>query len=252
MGSAKLNERIYSEILSTYGEMDDRYLLSHLHSKLFAMIEEVDQILDIGCADGRLTEIIGKHAKAKRLFGLEISPVGVKLAAERGIQVIRYDIDGYDLPYESNFFNLVICIDVIEHIVNTFHLLEEIYRVLRSGGCLILSTQNMASWYNRILLLMGKLPLTIESNERGIIDKPFGRLTGHVRGFTTYILKSMIARVGFTLESFNACPFNVKGVKLDGCGHLVRWGRNLMHIYELIFSLFPNLTSLMIVKCRKA
>ena len=251
MGSAKLNEKIYSEILSNYGEMDDRYLLSYLHSRLFTMIEEGDHILDIGCADGRLTEIIGKQARAKRLFGLELSPIGIKLAADRGIQMIRYDIDGYDLPYEPSCFDMVICTDVIEHIINTFHLLEEIYRVLRSGGCLILSTQNMASWYNRILLLMGKLPLTLESNEREIIDKPFGRLTGHVRGFTTYIFKLMIARVGFNLESFKTCPFNIQGVKLNDCGPLVKWGRNLMHIYELIFSLFPNLTSLMIVKCRK-
>jgi methionine biosynthesis protein MetW len=251
MGSTKLNEKIYSEILSTHGGMDDKYLLSYLHSKLFAMLEESDHILDIGCADGYLTEIIGKKVKAKNLFALEVSTVGVKRAAERGINVIRYDIDGYNLPYKSNCFDLIICTDVIEHIIHTFNLLEEIYRVLRHGGCLILSTGNMASWYNRILLLMGKLPLTLESNEREIIDKPFGRITGHVRGFTTSILKSMIGRVGFTLESFKTCPFNAQGIPLNDCNAPIRWGRNVMHIYELIFSLIPNLTSLMIVKCRK-
>lgn len=253
MGSSKLNERIYSEVLSDYGEMDDRDLLIYLHSKLFTMIEGANRILDIGCADGRLTEIIGKKAKAKKLFGLEISPIGVKLAAEKGIQVARDDIDDYDLPYKSNCFDMVICTDVIEHIVNTFHLLEEIYRVLRSGGCMILATQNMASWYNRILLLMGKLPLTLESNEKEVIDKPpfGGRITGHVRGFTPYILKTMVARVGFNSESFKACPFNIRGFELNYSNLLLKLGRNIMHIYELIFSLFPNLTSLMIIKCRK-
>lgn len=47
---------------------------------------------------------------------------------------------------------------MIEHLYNPDILLAEIHRVLKPGGTLVLSTPNLASWVNRILLLFGRFP----------------------------------------------------------------------------------------------
>jgi len=63
---------------------------------------------------------------------------------------------------------------MIEHLYNPDNLLAEIHRVLKPGGTFVLSTPNLASWINRILLLSGKFPrglsISIKANLTGASD----------------------------------------------------------------------------------
>lgn len=62
------------------------------------------------------------------------------------------------LPIEDNSIDLVIAGEILEHLINPFMFLQEINRVLKKGGELILSTPNIACLKSRIQLLLGKLP----------------------------------------------------------------------------------------------
>jgi SAM-dependent methyltransferase len=48
--------------------------------------------------------------------------------------------DGQNLPFTDNLFDTIICIDVIEHVPNPQQMIQELVRVLKPGGILILST----------------------------------------------------------------------------------------------------------------
>ena len=78
----------------------------------------------------------------------------------------------YSLFYDTEFFDVVIANQILEHTKELFWIFHETTRVLRGGGKLIIGVPNLASLHNRILLMMGKQPTPIKS------------ASAHIRGFT--------------------------------------------------------------------
>ena len=98
------------------------------------------------------------------------------------------------LPYPSESFRIVTCLELIEHIARTEDLLQEIYRVLRPSGYLLLSTPNFSFLNNRLHYLLGAPPC----NE-GV----------HLRYFTKQRLEFLLSRVGFKIiqrSSYGVIP----------------------------------------------
>ena len=98
------------------------------------------KILDIGCGRGTLAHYLDPEVC---LYGIDISEKAVSDARKVYKQADVVDLNTEKLPYEDNFFDLVITLDVIEHVFDPLFFLKEIYRVTKSGGELILSTPNI-------------------------------------------------------------------------------------------------------------
>lgn len=62
------------------------------------------------------------------------------------------------IPFADNMCDVVVCNQVIEHLPDPDYLIQEIYRVLKKDGYLILSTVNLASLHSRLMLLLGMQP----------------------------------------------------------------------------------------------
>lgn len=78
------------------------------------------KVLDVGAGDGLITHLL--NAK-----GIEYEAEGVRLAQEKGVDVIQGD--AYALPFEDNSFEAVTMIDVIEHLEDPLKALREARRV---------------------------------------------------------------------------------------------------------------------------
>jgi 2-polyprenyl-3-methyl-5-hydroxy-6-metoxy-1,4-benzoquinol methylase len=104
------------------------------------------------------------------------------------------------LPWEASAFDAVVAGEVIEHVVNTDHLLREVARVLRPGGVLVITTPNLASLENRIRLLLGRYPMWMDHRVSG---------AGHLRYYTPRLLRAHLAQHGFAVERHvgNWVPF---------------------------------------------
>jgi len=84
---------------------------------------------------------------------------GLSLMEALGVQVKRRDFVSDGLNYVDESFDIVTCIEVIEHIPGSCrNLLHEILRVLRPGGFILLGCPNIANLRYRISLLFGKSP----------------------------------------------------------------------------------------------
>ena len=91
-------------------------------------------VLDAGCGDG----ILGKFKpNGTTVYGIDIDKEKIKIAK-------RYEIakegDIQNLPYESSFFDAVVCFHVIEHVENPQQAIDEFERVLKPNGILVIET----------------------------------------------------------------------------------------------------------------
>lgn len=81
-------------------------------------------------------------------------------------------------------------LEIIEHLFDTESFLEEIYRVLKPNGILILSTPNITGLGCRLRCLFGKRPPVIECTSRG-------NVSGHIRAFDKSDIKELVSEAGF-------------------------------------------------------
>ena len=197
-----------------YTGFDKGYLDFHKirTKKTIGFLSDVNgNFLDIGCGDGSISLIIQNSIKGQiKLYGVDISPIAVEKANKKGIEAHVCDIDKKELPFKNEFFDAVYCGEIIEHLIDPDHLLEEVYRVLRRNGVLILSTPNLASWTNRVLLSLGYQPFDIETGFKKLYGNPFTKNkepVGHIRCFTLKALKELLKDHGFEIVKATGVPF---------------------------------------------
>lgn len=100
------------------------------------------RILDAGCGTGLLAKKLEKYGE---VLGTDISNEALKFARQRKITVKKASIT--KLPFPKNSFDIVTCIDVINHrwVKNDLSALKELKRVLKTKGFLIIRT-SANSW----------------------------------------------------------------------------------------------------------
>ncbi|MCM8807793.1 MAG: class I SAM-dependent methyltransferase [Candidatus Omnitrophica bacterium] len=92
-----------------------------------------DVVLDVGCGSGRFIQLLSPLVR--EIHGIDISEEALKIA--RNLKINNAFLrkgNALKIPYKDNFFDKVICIDVIEHIEDDEKVLKEIKRVLKKGG----------------------------------------------------------------------------------------------------------------------
>ncbi len=145
--------------------------------------------------------------------GLEILdiPAGNGLLAERmrnhGNNVVCADINSelpdyvfanmeMPLPFESSYFDVVICLEGIEHVIGQYSLISELCRVCKPDGFVILSLPNIQSLFSRIKFLFTGTFYQFEPEGNrhpngGLIDK------GHISPITLVQLDYIFHELGF-------------------------------------------------------
>ena len=153
-----------------------------------------DKILDIGCGRGEIVkECTGKGAYA---VGIDYSQDAVKIAKQNGNRYI-FRAGATHLPFANETFNKILLMEVIEHLdagdINSC--LQEIKRVLKKGGYLIVTTPN--SW-NKVLLFLVKLLHLISIKIRWMSrDDPY-----HINIQNPIRLRNLLKKHDFKVKLF--------------------------------------------------
>ena len=94
----------------------------------------------VGCGEGFTLNRLKEHGIGKRLEGIEYKKDAIELGRKTypDIKIIKGSI--YDLPYKDNYFDLVLCTEVLEHLDDPKKGLEELVRV--SKKYLVVSVPN--------------------------------------------------------------------------------------------------------------
>jgi len=117
------------------------------------------RLLDCGCREGDNTIRLSGRAGTSRIIGLDYNASVLRQAAERGIRPLKADLN-FTIPLADHSIDVIVASDVLEHLVDPYTFVGEMYRVLRPGGYALVDTPNLASWHNIFALLIGVQPFS--------------------------------------------------------------------------------------------
>ncbi len=194
-------------------------------------------IVDIGCGDGLATGEAARLNPGHQFVGVDWSADALRQARVRGLALIRAGVEESGLPLAPASADVVIMSEVIEHLVDTDSALDGAFRILKPGGSLLLSTPNLAAWYNRGLLALGVQPVFSEVSLRGVFGRPGSQVAGHLHMFTRRALTGLLAARGFD-------SIKVKGARYHDVPRPLR-------PLDLAFCAWPSASSILLVHARK-
>ncbi|OGH53779.1 MAG: hypothetical protein A3G15_04060 [Candidatus Levybacteria bacterium RIFCSPLOWO2_12_FULL_40_10] len=103
--------------------------------------EKPIRILDVGCGRGFYVNALSLYDFPKEIIGLDINKEYLeearRYASDMRAKFIRKSV--YSINYTNNYFDLVICSELLEHLSYDKKALSEIFRVLKKGGTLIVT-----------------------------------------------------------------------------------------------------------------
>lgn len=111
-----------------WNELEDDTIF---HLKPF--LSSGDKILDVGVGLGRVLSKLGDDYEK---YGIDISEEYLLEAKQKGINVAMSKIE--DMPYEDESFDVIITTDVMEHVIDYNLCMNQILRVLKKGGVLLM------------------------------------------------------------------------------------------------------------------
>jgi 2-polyprenyl-3-methyl-5-hydroxy-6-metoxy-1,4-benzoquinol methylase len=179
---------------------------------LLKEVSKKDSIADIGSGSGDLAKVIKEKFNPKEIVCVDNSFKNLRKVKKSGLKAVYSDVSK-KINLKSSYFDVVICNQVLEHLINPDKCLIEINRILKDGGILLISVPNLCSFHNRILVLFGKQPTTIPPSNLLNFGVPFFRekmfFEGgrHLNGFSPAALKEMLYFYGFKIEKVRGNGF---------------------------------------------
>lgn len=121
------------------------------------------KILDVGCGNGNFSNYLSVNHNVN-VTGIDFSPESVKIASTKkelfNAKTSAFLVgDAQNLPFKDEEFDLIISCECLEHVPNPQRMIDELYRVVKKDGIVILTTENYSNayaYYISYLKLIGK------------------------------------------------------------------------------------------------
>jgi 2-polyprenyl-3-methyl-5-hydroxy-6-metoxy-1,4-benzoquinol methylase len=153
--------------------------------------ENILKVLEIGCGQGATLQWIQTIRDCVKVVGVELFPEAAEIAKKRLDSVIQGNIESIELPFENNEFDLILCLDVLEHLIDPWDVLKKLATLLKLGGSLITSIPNVKHYKVILpLLFLGRWDYV----DSGILDKT------HLRFFTRKTAIGLIESSGLKVD----------------------------------------------------
>ncbi|MEY4630491.1 MAG: hypothetical protein RIQ81_611 [Pseudomonadota bacterium] len=184
------NYTLYLQQTSRLGNIYRRHLLFPRLCKHL-----IGRTLDIGCGVGELL------AYRSRTVGIDINPHNIEICKQRGLEAQVIENGRY--PADDATFDSAIANHVIEHLPDPGPLLSEAYRVLKTGGILMLGVPGVKGFNSdpdhKVYYDLEKLTNCVVAHGFSVSDHfymplPVLVLTGYLRQFSLYLICKKTAK----------------------------------------------------------
>ena len=178
------------------------------------------KLLELGLTKGSVADTLSKEGTNLNLYGIDIYDRAIP-----EVNFIKHDLNE-GIPFGDNNFDYVVAGELLEHVFDDEMLLNEIRRVLKKSGKLVLSVPNVHFLYDRVMGLLGKMPV-------------FAYRSYHYHFYNKETITWLIWKSGFKIDSVVS-------------SHILFSSRrhSLGKIFELLGDYFPGLGGHIIISCK--
>src|SRR4030067_3529103 len=175
--------------------MDKNYYEGMRKDISLLLPDKILKVLEVGCGTGNTLVWLKNYKQCTWVGGIEISPTAAAQARAEVDAVYEGDIEHIDLPIASDSLDLILCLDVLEHLINPWNVMLRLQKMLKPGGALIASIPNVRN--RKVLfplIFKGKWDYT----DAGILDKT------HLRFFVRETAVILIESSGLKVDIITA------------------------------------------------
>ncbi len=197
------------------------------YRKVFEILKKLKpgKFLEVGCNSGEFLEQV--KTLGYEVSGMEISDKAAERGRKKSLDIKTADATK-SFPFLKNSFDVILAGEIIEHTLDDAEFLKKIHNLLRPNGILIITTPNLISLKNRLLMLLG-------------LNPRFAIAPYHYKVYTPNLIR----------ELFKKSPFRF--FKLTG--NYIIYSKNrepvLGTFFEWLGGRFPGLSEHFIVVARK-
>jgi 2-polyprenyl-3-methyl-5-hydroxy-6-metoxy-1,4-benzoquinol methylase len=180
-----------------------------LLAEALQQVQGVPKLLDVGCGQGHITARIKEAFPQVQIAAFDYSVAAVEYGVDHFAGLNFAVANAYNPPYPDNYFDLVICNNLWEHVPDPLHLLSGLQKIMKDHGFLVISTPSRYRLRNLVRVIQGK-PVALMS-EHHVTEYSVGQVMEQLQygGFKVVkvlskhtgdgFLKSLITR---TVSSF--------------------------------------------------
>ncbi len=186
--------------MQSYSDKSGDYF-AHARKEIEPLVpKKCDRVLEIGCGSGATLGWLRQDHQAVRTVGVEIAQAAANNARDFADDVFCLDFEQHDLPGAAQKFDLILCLDVLEHMVDPWAVVDRLAtRYLEIGGTLIVSLPNVGHYSVVLpLLLRGRWDYQVA----GLLDRT------HLRFFTKASAKALLSHAQFGSVTCTASGFD--------------------------------------------
>jgi 2-polyprenyl-3-methyl-5-hydroxy-6-metoxy-1,4-benzoquinol methylase len=159
---------------------------------IFPLLKEKSfAALDVGCGRGGTLAWLKAEGFCEKTYGVELNAQAAHVARQRLDSLYEGNIENIDLPLLPNSIDLILCLDVLEHLNDPWTTLKRLHNLIAPGGILIVSVPNVQH-FSVVLPLLFKGEWRYADS--GLLDR------SHVKFFTGRSAREMIEGADFHIE----------------------------------------------------
>lgn len=176
---------------SAYKAKDEAYFANARRDWIDPLpVDRSLSILELGCANGATGALALSTDKCGSYVGIEMSPEAAEEARSVLTTVHAGNVEAMVLPYTDASFDILICGEVLEHLVDPPATLARLVRLLKPGGKMFASVPNVSHWRVIAALIRGQFDYT----DWGVMDRT------HLRWFTPRTFRRLIEDAGIEVD----------------------------------------------------
>jgi ubiquinone/menaquinone biosynthesis C-methylase UbiE len=232
----KKAEKQHQEVKKTYNQIAGEFHNSRRRMQtdlnfLKPYIHKDQQIVDIGCGNGRLGHFVRSiNGDANSYIGIDNSEKLIEIAQKEHPDWKFIEGDFLALPLQNESIDLIISIRAFHHLTSNklrVKSLHEMQRVIKNNGKIIITVWNLWHWKNWKILLKALIRSIYSFGNYSHKDTmvPWGqKINRYYHAFTTYELQKLVDRAGFRINDLYGIS---KGEKVP-----VRQSDDLVIVFE--------------------
>lgn len=151
----------------------------------------VSKVLEIGCGTGQTLRWLKDHRGAEWIGGVELFHEAALQARDQLDTLIEGNIEQMRLPFEENSIDLILCLDVLEHLIDPWKIVSYLQTLIRPGGAMIICVPNV-KYHDVVLPLMFKGEWNY--TQAGVLDRT------HLRFFVKETAVQMLEYAGLVVD----------------------------------------------------